>query len=163
MRCHLPVFAEPLPTRAYVANDDLEALRRVNNRAFATHPDQGDLSARDLLATMAEPWFRPEGLRLHERDGRLAGFCWTKIHRRAGDDLGEIFVIGVDPDFHRQGLGVPMTAAGLHWLHQQGIATGMLYVEAGNEPAIRTYQRLGFSIVRTDRAWARTLPAAASP
>jgi mycothiol synthase len=113
---------------------------------------------------MSEPWFLPEGLRLHERDGRLAGFCWTKVHRRAsaasGDDLGEIYVIGVDPEQHGRGLGVPMTAAGLHWLAQQGLASGMLYVEAGNEPAMRTYQRLGFSIVRTDRAWSIDTAAA---
>ncbi|MCP4227094.1 MAG: GNAT family N-acetyltransferase, partial [Actinomycetia bacterium] len=52
-----------------------------------------------------------------------------------------------------QGLGAPMTSAGLDWLHQQGLATGMLSVEADNPPAVQTYQRLGFSIVRTDRAW----------
>jgi mycothiol synthase len=106
---------------------------------------------------MAEPWFEPGGLRLHEREGRLAGFCWTKIHRRPTGDLGEIYVIGVDPDFHGRGLGVPMTAAGLQWLSARGLRTGMLYVEAGNLPAIATYERLGFSVVRTDRAWAAPL------
>jgi len=47
--------------------------------------------------------------------------------------------------------------AGLAWLHDQGLTTGMLYVEADNEPAVRTYVRLGFSVVRTDRAWGRAL------
>jgi mycothiol synthase len=108
---------------------------------------------------VAQPWFDPDGLRLYERDGRLAGFCWTKIHRRPLplDDLGEIYVIGVDPDHHGQGLGVPMTAAGLDWLAGRGLRVGMLYVEAGNQPAIRTYERLGFGIVRTDRAWSGAL------
>ena len=154
MRCSLPVDAEPVATRSY-GPDDFDALRSVNNRAFASHPDQGGQSAAAFAAPMGEPWFRPEGVRLHERDGRLVGFCWTKIHPSppAVTELGEIYVIGIDPDFHGQGLGVPMTAAGLAWLAAQGIQTGMLYVEADNTPAIRTYERLGFTVLRTDRAW----------
>lgn len=162
MRCELPVDIEPLPTRPYRPHDDLEALRSVNNRAFHAHPDQGNQTVEGLLATMSEPWFRPEGVRIHERDGRMIGFCWTKIHDPrpsltepavSSVALGEIYVIGVDPDFHGQGLGAPMTAAGLHWLHQEDLTKGMLYVEADNVAAVRTYQRLGFSIVRTDQAW----------
>jgi mycothiol synthase len=155
MRCPLPLAVDPVPTRSYRPDRDLEAVRAVNNRAFAHHPDQGAKTAADLGAIMAEPWFRPDGLRIYERDGRMAGFCWTKIHSDPDPArrLGEIYVIGVDPDFHGQGLGGPMTAAGLQWLSAQGITTGMLYVEADNEPAVRTYLRLGFTTVRTDRAW----------
>lgn len=164
MRGALPARIEPVPSRALRPNDDgdLINLCQVNNRAFHTHPDQGNQTVESLRATMAEPWFDPEGLRLHERDGRLVGFCWTKIHQprpsvrrpqATSPALGEIYVIGVDPDFHGQGLGGPMTAAGLAWLHQQGLTTGMLYVEADNTPAVRTYRRLGFSVARTDQAW----------
>ncbi len=167
MRCRLPVDIEPLASRAYRPHDDLAAVRSVNNRAFASHPSQGGQSEDQLLATMAEGWFEPEGLRVHERDGRVAGFCWTKIHPGRPDPerpdttstpLGEIFVIGVDPDFHGRGLGAPMTAAGLSWLTDQGLATGMLYVETDNAPAVRTYEKLGFEIVRTDAAWLTPLP-----
>ncbi len=153
MRCSLPVEAQALTTRAFVRGEDEELLRSVNNRAFANHPDQGNLSPADLEEKLAEPWNREGGIRLHERDGVIAGFCWTKIHEAQG--LGEIYAIGVDPDFHGQGLGVPMTASGLEWLTEQGLRTGMLYVEADNEPAIRTYRRLGFDVARTDMAWER--------
>jgi mycothiol synthase len=155
LRCPLPVAAEALPTRPFVPGRDDGALLAVNNRAFAGHPDQGGWTLGDLRARFEEPWFDPDGLRLHERDGRLAGFCWTKVHRQP--PVGEIYVIGVDPDFHGLGLGAPMTAAGLAWLAERGLRTGMLYVEAGNEAALRTYDRLGFSPARTDRAWRRTL------
>lgn len=156
LRCALPVAAGGLPTRAFRPGKDDEAILAVNNRAFASHPDQGGWALEDLRARFDEPWFEPAGLRIHERAGRVVGFCWTKIHREP--DLGEIYVIGVDPDHHGQGLGVPMTAAGLHWLHDEGLRTGMLYVEADNVPALRTYRRLGFTTFRTDRAWERSLP-----
>jgi mycothiol synthase len=168
MRCQLPVAAEPLSSRPYHHPDDLAAVRLVNNRAFASHPSQGGQTEADLRATMSESWFDPDGLRLHERDGRVAGFCWTRVHAarspatgstHSTEAVGEIFVIGIDPDFHGQGLGVPMTAAGLDWLNRQGLTRGMLYVETTNTPAVRTYERLGFSVARTDAAWAGPLPA----
>lgn len=166
MRCVLPAGVDPIESRDFDPETDLEALRTVNNRAFASHPDQGSQTTESLHATMAEPWFRPEGIRIHEREGRVAGFCWTKIHaarsrftrpEETSSPLGEIYVIGVDPDFHGQGLGAPMTAAGLHWMHDQGLEVGMLYVEADNVPAVKTYERLGFSVLRTDRAWSLPL------
>ncbi len=165
LRCRLPIDESlafsPLLTRDFEPGRDDEDLLRVNNRAFANHPDQGRHTRATLRQIFAEPWFRPEGVRLYhdESTGELAGFCWTKIHESTGgaESLGEIFVIGVDPDYHGRGLGVPMTAAGLSWLASQGLTTGMLYVEADNAPALRTYDKLGFSLHRTDRSWLERL------
>lgn len=155
MRCALPVGVDPLPTRAFRPHTDDETLRLLNNAAFEGHPDQGDLSSAAFATKLAEPGVSPEGIRIYEADGSAKGFCWTKIHHDQG--LGEIFAIGLHPSVHGRGLGAPMTAAGLDWLASQGLETGMLYVEADNGPAIRTYRRLGFEIVRTDRAWSTTL------
>lgn len=150
--------AAPLAVRAFTPAD-LDEFIETNNRAFAWHPEQGGMTRRDAEATMGEPWFRPEGFLLHERDldgvNRLAGFCWTKIHEATQADprLGEIYVIAVHPDFHGQGLGIPMTMAGLDWLGAQGISTGMLYVESDNDAANAVYERIGFQLHRTDRAY----------
>ncbi|MFT7600168.1 MAG: mycothiol synthase [Acidimicrobiales bacterium] len=151
MRCALPAQQSTIATRSFLFDADADAFLRVNNRAFEGHPDQGNMSRSDLDDATSEPWFNADGIRLYEEDGQIAGFCWTKIH--AEQQLGEIYAIGIDPDFHGKGLGVPMTAAGLDWLSEQGLTTGMLYVEADNDPALRTYDRLGFTIFRTDRAW----------
>lgn len=151
MRCPLPVVLDALPTRPFVPGVDDEALRLVNNAAFAGHPDQGDLTREAFAHKLAEPGVQPDGIRLFEHDGVLAGFCWTKIHHEK--QLGEIYAIGLHPSVHGRGLGPGMTAAGLDWLATQGLETGMLYVEASNAPAVRTYEKLGFSIVRTDKAW----------
>lgn len=156
MRCPLPAVLEAVPTRAFVPGTDDEALRLVNNAAFVGHPDQGDLSPETFAHKLAEPGVEAEGIRLFEHEGRLVGFCWTKIHHE--QQLGEVYAIGLDPSMHGRGLGPGMTAAGLDWLSEQGLETGMLYVEASNAPAVRTYEKLGFSIVRTDKAWS-TAPA----
>ena len=85
----------------------------VNNRAFATHPEQGGWSVEELVEREQEEWFDPAGLLLYEVDGRLAGSCWTKIHRDTDPPLGEIYVISVNPDFQGRGLGRSLTVAGL--------------------------------------------------
>lgn len=153
LRRPLPAPIASLPTRPFTP-DDLDELVAVNNRAFAWHPEQGGLTPSAVHARMAEPWFSADGLRVLELDGRIAGFCWTKVHDEP-EPVGEIYVIGLDPDFAGRGLGGPLTAAGLEWLAARGLPTAMLYVEADNTPARRLYDRLGFGIHRTDRLWHR--------
>ena len=67
---------------------------------------------------------------------------------------GEIYAIAVDPDFAGRGLGLPLTNAGLEYLHRQrGMTAGMLYVESDNAPANRIYQKLGFRLAQVNRAY----------
>ena len=152
LRCPLPNAPSGLTTRAFT-DADLDDFVRVNNRAFHWHPEQGGLTADAALATMAEEWFDPDGFRLLHDDGELIGFCWTKIHADHDPPLGEIYVIAVDPSRHGQGLGKPMTLAGLEWLSARGLEHGMLYVESDNDPANATYAALGFTRHHTDRAY----------
>jgi mycothiol synthase len=153
LRCRLPTIRSSIETRAF-ERPDLAELVEVNNRAFDWHPEQGGRSRESFLETMSEPWFEPDGLRLHHIGDRLAGFCWTKVHDE-DPPLGEIYVIAVDPDFHGRGLGAPMTLAGLDWLGDRGLSQAMLYVEADNAAANATYRRIGFTHHRTDRAYRR--------
>jgi mycothiol synthase len=62
----------------------------------------------------------------------------------------------VDPAEHGRGLGAALTVAGLRHLAGRGARMAMLYVEADNEKAIRTYQRLGFAHWDTDVCFLRS-------
>jgi mycothiol synthase len=90
---------------------------------------------------------------MHWVDGRLAGFCWTKLHRDTEPVLGEIYIIAVDPAHAGRGLGRSLTAAGLAHLHREGAPLGMLYVDAGNARAQSMYRSLGFSAHHLQQAF----------
>lgn len=153
LQCELPNLPSGLTTRAFTP-DDIDEFVAVNNRAFHWHPEQGGLTAEAVRATMTEPWFDADGFRLlHAPEGDLIGFCWTKVHRDQEPALGEIYVIAVDPSQHGKGLGKPMTLAGLEWLADNGLTTGMLYVESDNDAANATYAGIGFTRHHTDRAY----------
>ena len=161
LRCPLPAPQSDLAVRPFEPGD-AAAVLALNRRAFSWHPEQGEMTAEDLRARQAESWYDPAGLLLHEREGRLAGFCWTKVHPGGGsppDDvaMGEIYVIAVDPDFQGRGIGAPLTLAGLAHLHSRGPATGMLYVESDNHAANAVYERLGFRLHHTNRAYVADL------
>ena len=132
---------------------DEEAWLVQNNRAFAGHPEQGNWTLATLQSREAEPWFDPDGFRILEVDGRIAGSCWTKVHPTSEPRLGEIYVIGVDPEFHGRGWGRALTEDGFAWLASVGIPIGMLYVDAGNAAALALYTSMGMTTHHVDRAY----------
>ena len=143
-----------LVTRPFGSGADEEAWLEVNNRAFHRHPEQGGWDLDTLAAREKEPWFDPAGFLLHDRDGRLAGFCWTKIHDEHDPVLGEIYVIAVDPDFHGLGLGRALTLAGLeHLTGPRAYPSACSTSTPTTRRAMKLYDSLGFTVHRTDQAF----------
>ena len=139
--------------RTYAGPEDDAELLRVNNAAFSWHPEQGGWTEADIDERRGEPWFDPAGLFLAFEGPKLLGFHWTKIH---SPDLGEVYVVGVDPDAQGRGLGAELTLLGLHHLAERlGPAADVtLYVEGDNTAAVKTYRRLGFVVYSADVAYA---------
>jgi mycothiol synthase len=160
MRVPLPLGLEVrwppgITVRTYEPGRDDDAWLAVNNRAFAGHAEQGGWTRETLARRLAEPWFDPTLFLLAFDDAGLAGFNWLKIHTADDADpaLGEIYVIGVDPRMQGARLGPALAIAGLDAVAARGIKTGMLFVAADNEPALKLYRSLGFTVHRVDRAY----------
>ncbi|MGY0234994.1 mycothiol synthase [Longispora urticae] len=140
-----PRLPEGVELRAFEPGRDEDAWLRVNARAFAHHPEQGKLTRADLDLRMAEPWFSPAGFLLAVRSGELLAYHWTKVHTDGKEPIGEVYVVGVDPDAQGLGLGRAVTVAGLRHLRDLGLSQTMLYVDEDNPNAVKLYEKLGFS------------------
>jgi len=119
----------------------------LNNKIFIKHPDQGNWVMADLENRMQEPWFDEEGFFLCVHNGKIAGFCWTKIHQDfvKQDPIGELYVIGVDPSESGKGIGKAVCTEGLIYLKEKGIKQAILYVDDDNEAGKGLYKSLGFN------------------
>lgn len=177
-----PLPEIPLPPdvrlRSFLPGIDDDAWLEANAAAFVDLPDQGSWSASDLGRRIAEDWFDPSGFLVAIDDtGAIVGFHWTKVHGghhhevddharlhsegidhahgHGHEELGEVYVIGVDPAWRGTGLGRALLVAGLRLLATRGLAQAMLYVDADNTAAIRLYTGLGFSHWDTDVLYRR--------
>lgn len=142
---------DPIAVRAFSESDG-DALIDINRAAFGDHPEAGSLDREELNGLMREAWFDPEGVLLHDSDGEVAGFCWTKVHP-SGE--GEVYRIGVDPQHRGKGLGRLLTLAGYdHLAEARGCTTGFLWVDEANNAAVAMYEGIGLTIRSRNREFA---------
>jgi len=153
-----PQPPEGVEISTFRPGEDEDAWLALNARAFAHHPEQGSWTLDDLAEREAEPWFDPAGFFLARSAEGLIGFHWTKVHPAGAygpDRVGEIYVLGVDPQAGHRGLGRLLALVGLQHLAQSGLGNVILYVDGDNTAAVRLYQSLGFGNRAVDTMYER--------
>jgi len=157
-----PVPAPALPAgvavRGFRPGVDDAVFLAVNDRAFAGHPEQGGLTPDDLAERTGASWFDPAGLLLAWRGDTLLGFHWTKVE----GDVGEVYVLGIDPSAQGLGLGRALLRAGLAHLAARGCREVALYVDAANPGAMGLYTAEGFTTRSLEVCYEDEVPSASS-
>ena len=145
--------------------DQADDWVRVNAAAFASHPEQGQMSRADFDALTREPWFAADDLRLAyatsgERQGELAGFSWVKTVQEGNTTETELYVLGVDPTFAGIGLGAALLGETLRQMATHRPNRITLYVDGDNTNAVALYARAGFGVEQRSMQYSRaaTLP-----
>jgi ribosomal protein S18 acetylase RimI-like enzyme len=120
-----------------------ESVRATFDRELYDHfwPDWRVSQRRDVEAACDDPdmqvWVAIDG-------DAVIGFVAVRLH--AGDSMGEIYMIAVDPDAQRKGTGVELSHYACAWMREQNMTVAM--AETGNDPghgpARRTYEKAGF-------------------
>jgi mycothiol synthase len=79
---------------------------------------------------------------------RPIGYCWTRTlveKQTASESMkGEIHMLGVDPEFRKQGVGRNVLLAGLSHLKDKGITIIELTTDGEDPAASRLYESVGF-------------------
>jgi ribosomal protein S18 acetylase RimI-like enzyme len=83
--------------------------------------------------------------------GSTVGFVAVKFH--SVPRMGEIYMIAVDPDYQRRGIGTALTKFALDRMRDAGMSVAM--AETGGDtdhaPARRTYENVGFGLLSIAR------------
>jgi len=89
---------------------------------------------------------QPSQLLLVRSAGQVVGFAaiGTSRDEDAPPDRAEVWAIYVKPDFWSTGAGLQLWVAALQRIQAEGYKSVSLWVIAGNERAIRFYERAGF-------------------
>ena len=84
-------------------------------------------------------------------DGQIAGFVALKVHD--DDDMGEIYMIAVDPAWQRRGIATGLIQYALEWLAEAGLSIVMVETggDPGHGPARATYEASGFELLPVAR------------
>ena len=77
-------------------------------------------------------------------DGRAVGFVAAKLD--PDQSIGEIYMLAVDPDHQRSGLGAELTTVATEWIRAAGLSIAMIDTggDPGHEPARRLYEQAGY-------------------
>jgi ribosomal-protein-alanine N-acetyltransferase len=115
---------------------DLDAIAEIANASFA-RPWSRDMFARELTHGSIS---RAYVLRTPEYPVAAFCTCWLVV-----DEL-HINTLAVRPECRRRGLGRALMAYVLSQAREKGALRATLEVRRANEPALRLYESLGFTV-----------------
>lgn len=77
-------------------------------------------------------------------DSQVVGWVCTRLHPE--DDMGEVYVLAVDPDHQRQGIATALMDRSFERIRDAGLRMAMVETggDSGHAPSRSTYEAAGF-------------------
>jgi len=119
----------------------------------AASPDAASWSRQTYEAILQDP--QRGSCYVAEVDGVVVGFVCFRV---AGDEA-ELLNLAVLPSSRRQGIGSRLLAQTLQEAGKRGAIRVFLEVRETNQPALKFYQRYGFSVTTRRREYYSNPPA----
>jgi GNAT superfamily N-acetyltransferase len=147
-------MAEVLVRR--IRDDEAELLRDLRVRSLTDSPEAFGQTADEAAGRADEEWRQQtRAAASGERRAWFVAETGRPMHaiglvngRRRPPDEVMVFSMWVEPESRRIGVGRKLIDALDEWAREWGARRTVLWVFAGNEPAIRFYERLGFALER---------------
>lgn len=115
---------------------DLDAIHLLEQSGF----DRAQQWSREAWRAELENADRLVLVR-HDARGQVVGVATFSL----AADMADLLRVIVAPDSRGRGIGGSLVRAGMDWAKAVGARRMLLEVEPGNAPAVRTYEKLGFS------------------
>jgi ribosomal protein S18 acetylase RimI-like enzyme len=131
--------------RAIAPAEDLEALHRLDDRAFRDRPDYAPESLEEYdRRHVSFSQFAPQWSGVVESESGAFGGSLIGAHR-PGHRGGYIAVLAVDPDHRRRGLARTLLLSAFRAISVAGLATAELHVASDNPRALDLYTGVGMT------------------
>jgi dTDP-4-amino-4,6-dideoxy-D-galactose acyltransferase len=128
--------------------EDIPVLRSIARISFRNTRFYYDTNfPRPLCDALYETWIEnscrglDDYVLVAEIHGVVSGFVTGKL---TGDKIGEIGLVGVDPNWQGKGLGYDLVNAALEWFSEREVQSVWVVTQGRNSQAQRLYQRCGF-------------------
>jgi len=134
-----------------------DKLALIQNRSFVDSWGYNPNTTEEIVYRVNLSNCSPNDVILASREGELIGYCWTRINIGEGASKGQIYMLGVDPDYRGRGIGKSLLLAGLSYLKSRGVAVVGLTVDSQNTAACALYESVGFEISSTTLWYGKVL------
>ena len=130
--------------RTFIPGHDEESLTELQNAAFGDTWGFCPNTVEEVAFRVQMSRSDPEGILFIVASDIPAAYCWTTRSENRFGSIGWISMVGVRPEYRREGIGRAALAAGMTFLSDKGVEGVELEVDSGNVPAGKLYARLGF-------------------
>ena len=137
----------------YLQRGEEDKLTQIQNRAFAGTGGYNPNTVEEIIYRTSLSTSSPGDIVLAYKGDKVIGYCWTGVVCEGGATSkrkGQIFMLGVDPDYRGKGAGRKVLLAGLAHLKSKGLQVAELGTERENKIARALYKSVGFKV------WKRT-------